>query len=496
MAARYKYLVRTEPGRNTRSVVMRDEKGELPHFCFPLVDPRWVEAPAAGHMRADDPVLGLEFDGRAWALPWWIMKNHHVANLELAGRPVLVTLCEACSSGGAFDPVLDGRRLNFHLEGLYNGTIMPKDYETGSRWTGFTGEAISGPLQGRVMERLPLLQCTWEEWLAVQPRTLVPDGEGESRVGHGEGYFPGGPRVVQGFSAMLTQIDRRLPHYELVLGVLAGGESRCYPLATLDGQGRALNDRLGDVEIVVLSRPGTWMAAAYERVVDGVALSFATQGEAIVDEQSGSRWEMSGVASSGRWKGRQLRYVHSGIEEFHIWAAFHPGTGIHGATWSAEAMPEALRALLQQKWWTPGSRMLDVECGEGVGAAWAAESNLKALGVDPDPARIAQARRRFGRLPDLRYEVADLSRSAPFRAEFDAMLDSRLYARLGDGERAAYVKNLATAAKPGARLLLIAPDAATAERARAELAGAFHFVDQQRSPEGFALRLLRSGWLA
>src|SRR5262245_41442831 len=120
MALRYKYLVRDEPGRNTRSVVMRDEKGELPHFCFPLVDPRWVGAGDARHMRPDDPVLGLEFDGRAWALPWWIMKNHHVANLELAGRPLLVTLCEACSSGGAFDPVVDGRRLNFHLEGLYN----------------------------------------------------------------------------------------------------------------------------------------------------------------------------------------------------------------------------------------------------------------------------------------------------------------------------------------------------------------------------------------
>lgn len=483
---------------------MRGPDGEIPHFCFPLVDPRWLGAGAAGHMRPDDPVLGLEWGGAAWALPWWIMKNHHIANLELGGRPVLVTLCEACSSGAAFDPVIDGRRHTFRLEGLYNGTIMPIDYETGSCWTGFTGAAINGPLTGRVMERLPLLQCTWREWLEGHPDTLVPDGAGEARDGHGEGHFPGGPVITERFRALLTHIDARLPHWELVLGVSAGGAARCYSLGALEAHGRALNDRLGGTDIVVLSRPGTWMASAYERRVDGAVLSFRTEGEAIVDEESGSRWEVSGLAVSGPWRGRQLRYVHSGVEEFHIWAAFHPHTGIHGraddapppAKWSADAVPAALGPLLEKGWWTRGMRLLDVECGEGVAAAWAAESNLKVTGVDADPARIAAARRNFGRLPELRFEVADMARAAPFRAEFDALLDAGLYARLGAEARADYVRHLSAAAKPGARLLLVAPDDACAERARAELAGAFHFVQRHAHASGIALRLLRSGWLA
>src|SRR5262245_48413304 len=85
-------------------------------FFNPLNDARWVEARRADHMRADDIVLGFQAGGGAWALPWWVMKNHHVANLTLDTKPVLFTFCENCSSGAAFDPVLDGQRLVFRLE--------------------------------------------------------------------------------------------------------------------------------------------------------------------------------------------------------------------------------------------------------------------------------------------------------------------------------------------------------------------------------------------
>src|SRR5436309_2717753 len=65
--------------------------------CRPLMDPEMVPASAAGHMRDDDVVLGLELDGEARAYPWWIMDNHHVANDTVAGKPVVLVLCEACS---------------------------------------------------------------------------------------------------------------------------------------------------------------------------------------------------------------------------------------------------------------------------------------------------------------------------------------------------------------------------------------------------------------
>jgi len=487
---------------------MRTADGGLPHFCFPLVDPRWLTpAQAAAQMRADDPVLGLEFGSEAWALPWWIMKNHHIANLELGGRPILVTLCEACSSGAAFDPVIDGRRHTFRLEGLYNGTIMPIDYETQSRWTGFTGESIEGPLLGRVMERLPLFQCTWQEWLELHPQTLVPDGKDEPRDGHGEGHFPGGPIVAPRFRALLPHIDKRLPHYELVLGVTTGGAARAYPLAALEARERVLNDRLGETDIAVFFRPNTWMAGAYARELDGRSLSFRTDGEAVRDEETGSRWEISGRAVEGPLAGRQLRYVNSGVEEFHIWAAFHPQTGVHGETlgddtpWSGDAMPLVVRRSLETGWLRPGMRLLDIGCGSGLAAAWFAESNLRVHAVEADAVRLERARRSFGRMPGLEFERADFCTAAPRAAEFDGLYDGGLYASLPPERRAAYLRNAAASAKPGARFLLLATAGKRPQLVidpiSAELKPQFHFVDAtvDRKAGSVGLRFLRAGWL-
>jgi Protein of unknown function (DUF3179) len=315
---------------------LRTPKGGLPWFSSPLDDPRWVPGAGASQMRPDDPVLGLQFGMNTWALPWWVMKNHHLANLVLDGRPVLVTLCERCSSCGAWDPVVAGRRLTFWNEGVYNGTVLGKDYESGSQWSAVIGAALWGPLRGTMLPRLPILLCRWEEWLETHPGTMVPEGADEPRDGHGSQFSPGCPQLYEGkfdrrvpMNRSILYFDERLPHNTLVLGATAGGENRCYPLPTLALKGRVVNDTLGGQDIAVFCRPGTWLAIAFNRTINGKRLTFATSGDAIVDENTGSVWEMSGAASSGPLKGSQLAFVYSGIEDFYIWATFFPQTDIY-----------------------------------------------------------------------------------------------------------------------------------------------------------------------
>jgi SAM-dependent methyltransferase len=327
------------PGKMRR---IRTESGELEHFCYPLVDPRWARGAEASHMRPDDPVLGLESGTNSWALPWWIMKNHHLANLILDGRPILVALCERCSSAGAFDPVINGVHHTFRLEGVYNGTNLAIDHESESLWAATTGEAVHGPMKGTAMRRLPLVQCTWQEWLETHPNTLVPDGKGESREGHGARWSPGCSKdgtMQQGMMKTLLHRDDRLPPNTLVLGVGGGiiRNWRCYPLAALARCGRVLNDTLGGQDIALFCKPGSLMAIAFLRTLDGQCLTFKTEGHAIVDENTGSQWQMSGRAVSGSLKGKQLQYVYSGVEEFFIWAAFHPTTEIYGHEGAGEA---------------------------------------------------------------------------------------------------------------------------------------------------------------
>ena len=164
-----------------------------------LNEPIWHPASEAEHMRPEDPVLGVYLNNKAWALPWWIMKNHHVANLSLDSQPVLITLCEMCSSAAAFQAIFQERRLTFRLVGRYNGTILITDLETGVFWSPFTGKALNGSFKGAYLERLPLVQLKWNEWLKQNPTTLVLYANQELREGHGSRFSPGSPGVGSGF---------------------------------------------------------------------------------------------------------------------------------------------------------------------------------------------------------------------------------------------------------------------------------------------------------
>jgi hypothetical protein len=55
------------------------------------------------------------------------------------------------------------------MAGVYNGTQLIKDVETGSLWNHITGEAIHGALEGGALERIALAQCGWQEWLEMIP---------------------------------------------------------------------------------------------------------------------------------------------------------------------------------------------------------------------------------------------------------------------------------------------------------------------------------------
>ncbi len=300
----------------------------------PLEDVEWISADGADHMNGDDTVLGLVVDGRARALPWWIMKNHHVANLVLEGRSIMVVLCEACAGAAAFDATIGGRRHTFRVEGKYRATHVLGDAETMSLWSPFWGEAVYGPLQRTRLERLPVYQCTWREWTGLFPATLVPVGRDERRDGHGSD-FPS-PAVCE-FPSFAEKTrerrDRRLRDLEVILGVAVDGQARAYPLRALHRQGPVLNDELAGRPVLVLAKPASWLAIAFERRLDGRVIAFRSGASeatsfAFEDVETGSRWDVAGTAVSGPLAGRALPFAHSGIEKWYAWAAAHPYTDV------------------------------------------------------------------------------------------------------------------------------------------------------------------------
>jgi hypothetical protein len=114
----------------------------------------------------------------------------------------------------------------------------------------------------------------------------------------------------------------------LVVGVTADGEARAYPFDVVVETG-VVNDRVGDLPVVVTVTPGDTLIA-YERRVEERVLTFAS-GDAAHLRADGSRWERAtGRAIDGPHDGRRLESATDVPAMFWKgWNAFHPETTIY-----------------------------------------------------------------------------------------------------------------------------------------------------------------------
>jgi hypothetical protein len=301
---------------------------ELPDWCTPLDHPRWVIASEASMMRDEDAVLGFEMAGRTWAIPWWVMKNHHVANLMLEDQPFLVTLCELCVAGGVFDPMIGGRRAWFQNNGWYRlGALMTDDL-TGSLWSMAHARCVAGPLEGTTLLQRPIVHARWREWATMYPQTLVVDGEGEPRDrddGHGKHAW-----APDHFGARRAGMQTRgIDSAELVVSVELEKSDRAYLLADIHAQGGIVEDTVDGRPIVVVTLPGTWLCVVFTPEVAGtrVHLEWDRTDDPpiqLVDRNTGGRFDLWGRCVTDGQRDVHLPYVRSTLEKWHAWATAHP----------------------------------------------------------------------------------------------------------------------------------------------------------------------------
>jgi hypothetical protein len=109
-------------------------------------------------------VIGLEHDGVYRAYQLSKIEEEHVINDDLAGRPVLITSHYPFMTR-VFDRTVDGQALEFE----YKDGVMT-DKQTHSVW-GFDGVVTDGEMTGKRLQRLPLDQGFWFEWVAFHPGT-------------------------------------------------------------------------------------------------------------------------------------------------------------------------------------------------------------------------------------------------------------------------------------------------------------------------------------
>lgn len=137
------------------------------------------------------------------------------------------------------------------------------------------------------------------------------------------------------------------------------------------------------------------------------------------------------------------------------WERKWSSEGFHGV-WETPSIPAEVRTAVEEGWFPPGGRVLDIGCGRGEIAAWLAEQGYDVLGVDFSESAIAKAEAQ-GERPGLAFEVLDIRHEAPPDGAFDVLLDRGCLQHVREEDTAAYVRHVTRAARPGARFLLLLP---------------------------------------
>ena len=306
-------------------------------------------ADSPDYMNDDEPVISLEINGEAKAYPLGILIMHEIVNDGLGGVPVTVSYCPLCNTAIVFDRRVNGQVLDFGTTGfLRKGDLIMWDRQTESWWQQITGEAIVGELTGTKLKFIPAPVVSWVDF-----REAFPDGRVLSRdTGFAKDYdlppyvgYDDEENVPFRYSGAT---DSRLLPLERVVGISIEGRDVAYPYKLL-AEHPVINDSIDGQDLVIFYVGGTLSpfsgyanisrtpnravgsAAVYQAFVDGQKLTFSVQGDSIVDERTGSEWNVLGQAVDGPLKGSQLTPVVHGTHFWFAWAGFNPDTSVRTA---------------------------------------------------------------------------------------------------------------------------------------------------------------------
>lgn len=321
--------------------------GPPPDGIPPIDEPKFEPAGEVTWLTDKEPAMVLEIDGDARAYPLQVMTWHEIVNDTVGGVPVTVTFCPLCNTAyGYLRPEVNGEVTTFGTSGsLYHSNLVMYDRASESWWPQALGEAVTGPLTGARLERIPTQIASWNDF-----RSQFPDGKVLSRdTGfdrrYGENPYPGYDNVENEPFLFTGEIDGRLAAVERVLGVEEGEEVVAFPYFKLSeaatDDAAAINDEIGGRAVAVFWLRGTasaldsasfessrdvGAAAAFARKVNGRTLTFEATGSEIRDKQTLSTWNIFGKATAGELEGQQLKPLDHHDSFWFDWAAFHPDT--------------------------------------------------------------------------------------------------------------------------------------------------------------------------
>ena len=195
------------------------------------------------------------------------------------------------------------------------------DKQTNSRWSQLFGNAVSGPMEGEQLVKLPSTMTTWAKWKALHPDTTV----------YVKRSIPYDQRFTQEtFEKIAKMEDGPIRTNDLVIGLEGHITSRAYLVRRLAKE-RILNDTLEGQPIAVYLSEDLATAQVLDRKVEDKTLTLELDGDRLRDRETRSLWDpLTGEAISGSMQGKKLEPLISTYSLWFAWKKYRPDTEIHG----------------------------------------------------------------------------------------------------------------------------------------------------------------------
>jgi hypothetical protein len=270
---------------------------------------------ASNKVAMDRLVIGVEANGEAKAYPIQYIGYHHQVRDVLGGKPIMVTYCTVCRTGRVFEPTVDGKPEVFRLVGMDHFNAMFEDSETGSWWRQANGEAIAGPLKGKMLPELASTQTSLSQWLKLHPdsKVMQPDPVYQAKYDSMSRYESGRGKSTLTKTDTLSWKDK-----SWVVGIQAGGAAKAFDWNRLKKE-RIINSEVGAAPVALVLSVDNNSFFAFDK---GINETLTLRNDTIFTQSN--TYNLLGKRLTGA--GSDLKRINAYQEFWHSWRTFHPGT--------------------------------------------------------------------------------------------------------------------------------------------------------------------------
>ncbi len=300
-----------------------------------ITDPDMLSASSGDSwLDGEDIVYGIVTEDAAQAYPQRILDWHEIINHGSGDLAFALTYCPLTGSAVGMKRTVDGRTTTFGVSGLlYNSNLIAYDRLTESYWSQMQLRCITGPNMGDAVSFVQVVETRWDVWKAMYPETRVmSDITGFARPYADYPYED--YKTSSALKFPVAHHDSRFFAKDRVHGVLVAGEAVIFPLIKFPESPMAYNHLVSGLPVVTAGSGDSGIAVSFaRRLHDGTILTFTGVEDMLpvimADDQSGSRWDITGRCVSGSYEGSRLEPVTAFNAYWFAWAAFHDDLAVH-----------------------------------------------------------------------------------------------------------------------------------------------------------------------